>query len=139
MQSVRYCFKQILAVVLTESLVLSMAPPPSQAAAEAAHVALAPWHLTRSSHPKREKPLEVNSDSLAISPESENSIGPRGVGTGDSEKERVVPVVAANPAKPSTTDIEAKSIVKPLHLGVQRHRVPDLWRSLRTKDSSTTE
>jgi hypothetical protein len=120
MQSAHHGFKQLLAAVLSTSLIFSIVPPPSRAATEAAHAAAAPWHLMRLSRSKQGKPLGVNSASLAISQVPGNSVGVRGVGTQHSEKKTVVSVDAANATKLRTRSIGAKSTVNPSLVGTAK-------------------
>src|SRR5712692_6545022 len=117
MQSVDYAFKQVLAVLLSASLIMSTAPPPTRAGTENSHAASVLLHLPHLPRQGNTNTPTVNSASLAISPVLGSSLGGRGVVTEHSEKETVVPAIASDPTKLRTQNIEAESIAKPSFIG----------------------
>src|SRR6266404_4423689 len=112
MQSVHQGFKQLLAIVVTTSLIFSIVPPPTRAATEDVHPALAPRHLTGLSQSGYRKPQGTNSASLAKSSALENSPEVRELGPHHSGKKTVVPVAGSYPTKLGTRNSEAESVVK---------------------------
>src|SRR5216683_3135916 len=112
MQSVHHGFKQFLAVVLSASLVFSLAPPPSRAATKTTPDASILWHPPQPLRSRQAKTLGVNSASLAINPVVGNSLEVPGVAAQHSETKTAVPVGASDPTKLRRRKIEAKSIVK---------------------------
>src|SRR5690242_1698540 len=112
MRSAQHALKQVLALVVAVSLVISIAPLPSRAEAQPSHAGLPLSNLPPLARFQAQRRLSTNSASLSISPRLRTSADVKGFNPPETQKKSVALTNTSDRQRPRTARRPTQAIEK---------------------------